>query len=252
VGFELTTVTSGEKTNETAPGTEPPSAEEAHIDLSRAARGAGPPVVGRNVGTDESNIALDLDPSDDADNQYADDADERVDDGGELVDDGGEHIDGGGEHVDDGGELVDELDRDRFIRAAGKPQLRPASDEVDANRGVDVPAPGLRVDDADTEGDGDLPDADPDGPAPRGLTGKPNGIRRSSQSSRSTPAPCLGRRWSRRSSPAPTLGRGRVRASCHAGLKWGSRRDHHHLGPFPPGRSVMAARPLIFLAAEDL
>jgi hypothetical protein len=238
VGFELITVTSGEKTNETAPGTESPSAEEEHIDLSRAARGAGPPVVGRRAGTDESNIALGLDPGDDADDQYSDDADERVDDADERV--------------DDGGELVDDLDRDEFIRAAGRPQLRPAADEVDANRGVDVPAPGLRAEDADTERDVDLSDADPDDPARRGLTGKPDGIRRSSQSSRSTPARCLGRRWSRRPSPAPTLGRGRVRAPCHAGLKWGSRGDHLHLGPSSPGRSVMAARHHIWLASEDL
>jgi hypothetical protein len=192
----------------TAQGTEPPtgdwaSVEEERIDLGRAARGAGSPVNGPLVDTDESTTGHDPN-ADDAD-EHADDADEHADDADEHADDADEHAD---EHAAD-------LDPDESIRAPGKHELDPAADEVDAGHDADVPAPDLDADDADFVRDVDVPDADP---VPGDLNHRPDGVRRSS---RSSPARCLRQRWSSRSSPAPTLGSRRERAPSHAGPKWG-------------------------------
>jgi hypothetical protein len=161
---------SGEKTDETAPETEPPpsgwaSDEKERVDLSRAARGAGSPVDGHRVRTDESTTSHDLN-ADDAD-QYADDTDERTDD----ADDHSDDVNGRDERDED-------LDPDKSIYVPGKHPLITPADDAEARCDADIPAQDRDADDADSDRYFDEPYADPGG---GGLTHKSLGVWRSSQ-----------------------------------------------------------------------
>jgi len=152
------------RNDETAPGTELPtgdraSVEEERIDLGRAARGAGSPVSGPLVGTDDFNTGHHLNAAD---------ADEQSDDADEHAADADEHCDDADEHFAD-------LVPDEFLRVPGNPELDPAAADIDAGRDADVRARDLEPDNANLVRD--IPGADP---APGDLTHRPDSVRRSS------------------------------------------------------------------------
>jgi hypothetical protein len=170
-GFRLIMFASGEKTDETAPGTEPPrsgwaSDEKERIVLSRAARGAGSHVDGAHVDTHESTTGPD---------PNADGTDHLADNAGDHSDDADLDFD-----ADFDADLDLDLDLVKYVYVHGNQPQVPPADDADVDCDTDIPAPDLDVDDTDSERYVDEPDAEPGRGGP---TDKSVGVSRSSQQS---------------------------------------------------------------------